>query len=67
MKSTRSRQPSASRVTEAILLWKSWQMKQRDSRISLPLPSGSKRSPWKRDKSLQRTMPFCSAKSAEAF
>ena len=67
MYSTRLRQPSWSRTVAAILPWKPWQLMQSLTSTSLPRAFGSSWMPCRIEISVQRTMPFCSAKSCEMF
>ena len=65
MYSTRLRQPSRSRTVAAILAWKPWQLMQSLTSTFLPRASGRSWMPCMMEMSVQRTMPFCSAKSCD--
>ena len=65
MYSTRLRQPSRSRTVAAILPWKPWQLMQSLTSTFLPRASGRSWMPCRMEISVQRTMPFCSAKSCD--
>ena len=67
MYSTRLRHPSRSRTVAAILAWKPWQLMQSLTSTFLPRASGSSWMPCWMEISVQRTMPFCSAKSCAMF
>ncbi len=64
---TRSFQPSASRFTAAMRVSNPWQMEQWSTIRSFAVAAGKSNFPWAWEMSLQRTMPFCKAKSNEAF